>query len=59
MRFLVIPFVVFLISFVVLRTSNRWSTKTNWKRIGLELGVSALAFLLATGIITTIVVFFN
>ena len=56
MRFLVIPFIVFLISFVVVRTSNRWSTKTNWKRIGLELGVSALAFLLATGIITTIVV---
>ena len=59
MRFLVIPFIVFLISFVVLRTSNRWSTTTNWKRIGLELGVSSLAFLLATGIITTIVVFFD
>lgn len=59
MRFLIIPFVVFLLSFLVVRTSNRWSTVNNWKRIGLEVGVSILAFLLTTVVIGVIIVFFN
>lgn len=59
MRFLLIPFLVFLVSFAVLRTSNHWSTKNNWKRIGLELSVSILAFLLTTVVIGVIITFFN
>jgi hypothetical protein len=59
MRFLIIPFLVFLLSFLVVRTSNRWSTVNNWRRIGLEVGVSVLAFLLTTVVIGAIIVFFN
>lgn len=59
MRFLIIPFIVFLLSFAVVRTSNRWSTLSNWRRIGLELLVGTLAFVLTAGIIGVIVVFFN
>lgn len=59
MRFLLVPFLVFLISFAVVRTSKRWSTVNNWRRIGLELGVSVLAFLLTTLVIGVIIVFFN
>lgn len=59
MRFLIIPFIVFLLSFAVVRTSNRWSTLSNWRRIGLELLVGTLAFVLTVGIIGVIVVFFN
>jgi len=59
MRFLIIPFLVFLLSFLVVRTSNRWSTVNNWRRIGLEVGVSILAFLLTTVVIGVIIVFFN
>lgn len=59
MRFLIIPFIVFLLSFAVVRTSNRWSTLNNWKRIGLELGVGVSAFVLTTIVIGVIVTFFN
>jgi hypothetical protein len=59
MRFLLIPFLVFLVSFAVVRTSNRWSTLDNWRRIGLELLVGSLAFVLTAVIIGIIVVFFN
>ena len=59
MRFLLVPFLVFLISFAVVRTSKRWSTVGNWKRIVIEVGVSAVAFLLTTLVIGVIIVFFN
>ena len=59
MRFLIIPFMVFVISFALIRTSNHWSTVDNWKRIGLELLVSVIAFIITTGIIAILVIFFN
>lgn len=59
MRFLIIPFCIFLLSFAVIRTSGMWSTKDNWKRICLEVGVSFLAFVLAVIVIGGIVTFFN
>ena len=59
MRFLIIPFVVFLLSFLAVRTSNRWSTVNNWRRIGLEVGVSVLAFLLTSVVIGVIITVFN
>ena len=59
MRFLIIPFIVFLLSFLVLRTSGVWSTKKNWKRIGLETGVAFAASVLMVVIISFIVIIFN
>jgi hypothetical protein len=50
---------VFVISFALIRTSNHWSTVNNWKRIGLELFVSAVAFIVTTGIIAILVIFFD
>jgi hypothetical protein len=59
MRFLIFPFMMFLLSFAVLRTSGVWSTKKNWKRIALEAGVAFGASLLTLVIVGFIIVVFN
>ena len=59
MRFLLMPFLMFVLSFVVLRTSGVWSTKKNWKRIALESGIAFGATILATLIVGFIVIVFN
>ena len=59
MRFLLIPFLIFVSSFVLLRTSGVWSTKQNWRRISLEAGVALAAGLLTFAVIGSIIVFFN
>lgn len=59
MRFLIMPFLMFVLSFIVLRTSGVWSTKKNWKRIGIELGVAFGATILSTLIVGFIVIVFN
>ena len=59
MRHLIIPFFVFLLSFSMLRTSGIWSTKENWKRIGLESGVALGAAVLTAVILSIIIVFFD
>lgn len=59
MRFLLIPFLIFVASFVILRTSGIWSTKQNWKRIALEAGVALGAGVLTFLVIGSIIVFFN
>jgi hypothetical protein len=53
------PFFIFILMFVILRTSNIWSTKKNWKRIALETGVAFAATLLSITAIGVIVTFFN
>lgn len=58
MRFLIIPFMIFVLSFMTLRTSGVWSTKNNWKRIGLETGVALGATAVTIILITLIVTFF-
>ena len=59
MRFLIIPFLMFILSFAVLRTSGIWSTKKNWKRIALETGVAAGASLLTILVVGFIITVFN
>lgn len=59
MRFLLIPFLLFVLSFVLLRTSGIWSTKKNWKRIALEVGVALGASVLSIGVVGFIVTVFN
>lgn len=59
MRFLLMPFLMFVLSFVVLRTSGVWSTKKNWKRIGIEIGIAFGATILSTLIVSFIVIVFN
>jgi hypothetical protein len=59
MRFLIMPIFIFILMFVILRTSNIWSTKKNWKRIALETGVAFAATLLSITAIGAIVVLFN
>lgn len=59
MRFLMIPFLMFILSFIVLRTSGVWSTKKNWKRIALEIGVAFGASLLTILLVGFIITVFN
>lgn len=59
MRFLLMPFLMFVLSFAVLRTSGVWSTKKNWKRIGIEIGIAFGATILSTLIVSFIVIVFN
>lgn len=59
MRFLLIPFLFFVLSFVLLRTSGIWSTKKNWKRIALEIGVALGASVLSIALVGFIVTVFN
>lgn len=59
MRFLIVPFFIFILSFVLLRSSGVWSTKQNWKRIGLESGVALGAAVLTAAVLGFIIVFFN
>ena len=58
MRYLLFPLLIFVVSFIILRTSNMWSTTDNWKRIGIEVGVSVGACVLASIIIGAIVILF-
>jgi hypothetical protein len=59
MRFLLVPLLMFILCFSVLRTSGVWSTKKNWKRIGLEVGVAAAATVLSILLVGFIVVVFD
>lgn len=59
MRFLLMPFLLFVLSFILLRTSGIWSTKKNWKRIALEVGVALGASVLSIALVGFIVTVFN
>jgi hypothetical protein len=59
MRFLIMPFIVFLMCFAILRTSGIWSTKKNWKRIAIESTFALLAAGLSIMFTGIIVILFN
>lgn len=59
MRFLLVPFLLFILCFIVLRTLGVWSTKENWKRIGLEVTVALAASVLSVLLAGFIIVVFN
>ena len=59
MRFLIMPFIVFLVCFAMLRTSGIWSTKRNWKRIAIETGFALFASVLSIVFISIIIILFN
>lgn len=59
MRFLLVPFLLFCISWWVLWTVKAWSTKSTWRRIGLITATNLGAFVVTFAVIGFIVTFFN